>query len=592
MVTLIVMTQLVGCGGSSSSASSTSSGLTASSAASGSTSSTDPSVVALGNIGPAGGSVSVTSGEMAGTSVTIPRGALSTTIPITVQKTSPLEINGIQQWGPALAFGPPGTKFAVPVTISLPIPPVPEALTPASFLVLHSDGGSDVKVLLPNALNDGDTRISVQTDHFSTFQTGVGGFRVTIVNNSGLPDDQVFVTQYGKNLAGSSFYYCTFDQNPMQPFTNNAATPVSTKYSRALTSLVKDDSKPHTWSYISPFDNMHSGRIFVSLKGGINIGINSGGGFAEQSFSGQPGLYTPSDFMELDCSVDSRNIQNIFVNTTNVDAFGLALSMDLSTISQTYRFGFDRTKTRAQIIQAFQSMPAAFLNGGAFGCFVKDGNTVVRVLAPVQLLALNKSGALATLLDSEINAGYTQFTGSPLNITYQGFAFSGQVQNGNLVMTCNQVPDSNPTTGKVGDQYVFPKPSTEICFQGTDPRGDPGFSGNTDNAPNVPWYNYTPNGAPNASAYRKDAHNKLTALITAAVVRGVFPNLAQWSQPATYYKTAPSNSYSDVLHQFSERGLCYGFGYDDIYEQAPAIGSPLADLANTSGIVITIPAYP
>ncbi len=124
-------------------------------------------ILASGRIGPAGGTVSVAEGPFAGASVTIPAGALQTEELITIAPGTELSEPGFIVWGPALEFGPPGTQFALPVQISLPVPPLEGLIS--DYLTAHRDE-VDQTLIQPLAAAEGQTVLEVETFNFSTFQ--------------------------------------------------------------------------------------------------------------------------------------------------------------------------------------------------------------------------------------------------------------------------------------------------------------------------------------------------------------------------------------------------------------------------------------
>ncbi len=124
-------------------------------------------ILASARIGPAGGTVTVTEGPFAGASVTIPPGALQTEELITIAPGTGLTEPGFDTWGPALAFGPPGLQFALPVRITLPVPPL-ESLV-SDYLAGHLDA-QDQTLIQPLAMAEGQSLLELESFNFSTFQ--------------------------------------------------------------------------------------------------------------------------------------------------------------------------------------------------------------------------------------------------------------------------------------------------------------------------------------------------------------------------------------------------------------------------------------
>jgi hypothetical protein len=115
-------------------------------------------------IGPAGGTVTGPNG----TQVVVPAGALSAPVLITITPAAvPPLPPGIQALGTTYDLGPSGMRFALPVTVTLPLNPaqVPAGAQVRMLHELHV-AGSDAWETLPG-LAVGATSVSAQTTSFS-----------------------------------------------------------------------------------------------------------------------------------------------------------------------------------------------------------------------------------------------------------------------------------------------------------------------------------------------------------------------------------------------------------------------------------------
>jgi hypothetical protein len=121
-------------------------------------------------VGPAGGTVSAGDGA----SVVIPSGALSTTVPITVSSTSVAAPDGTTAVGTPYLFGPEGTQFAQPVTVTLAFSSdlLPAGSTSSDVVVYTAPQGSTSYEALTTTLADA-THVQAQTTHFSVFIAAV-----------------------------------------------------------------------------------------------------------------------------------------------------------------------------------------------------------------------------------------------------------------------------------------------------------------------------------------------------------------------------------------------------------------------------------
>jgi hypothetical protein len=118
-----------------------------------------------------------------GVTVDIPAGALPNDVQITVTPApadAPAPTAGTVV-GPAYVFGPPGTVFKVPVTVTLPIDPAKLGTDPLSEVQVGGapDGQTEFHVF--NALASDETHVKFMTQHFTVFvptyfhDCGIGG---------------------------------------------------------------------------------------------------------------------------------------------------------------------------------------------------------------------------------------------------------------------------------------------------------------------------------------------------------------------------------------------------------------------------------
>jgi hypothetical protein len=123
-----------------------------------------------GEIGPSGGTVAA--GQSA--SVQLPAGALSSTTTITVAPTDAAPPTSTLAVGTPYLFGPEGTQFAVPVTVTLEYSPtlLPSGMTATNIVVYTAPADTTDYQPLTTAIVD-DTHVSAPTTHFSIFVAAV-----------------------------------------------------------------------------------------------------------------------------------------------------------------------------------------------------------------------------------------------------------------------------------------------------------------------------------------------------------------------------------------------------------------------------------
>jgi hypothetical protein len=122
-------------------------------------------------VGSSGGTVAASDG----TKVVLPAGALTadTTITITAAPNAPAPANTTQV-GLAYTFGPEGTSFAQPVTVTVAIDPakLPSGKTIANVVIYKAPAGTSTYSALATTMVDA-THVSATTQSFSTFTGGV-----------------------------------------------------------------------------------------------------------------------------------------------------------------------------------------------------------------------------------------------------------------------------------------------------------------------------------------------------------------------------------------------------------------------------------
>lgn len=353
--------------------------------------------------------------------------------------------------------------------------------------------------------------------------------------------------------------------------------------------------------------------------------------------TGPPDYLTTFDLMELSATTDttaSTPYYTLFANTTAIDFYsvGPGMSVTFSGLApdgtkpgvapsvRTVGFGataadiLNGVSRRDAVIDRFNNTgapdpltPAAFQNfvtaqpqpnpqSGidphlTLGKSVDPALGVIRVLGPPQMTALQPTGACATYLDDTIASQWGPFCSAAagLNITYPNstnpsFTFTGTspASATTLNLECTQASSGN--TGK-GDKYQLPAPSTAIIWKCDDSEAP------VTSDPN----NY-------ANRY-SDAHSRIASIISAAFTRGVFSNVADWSDSSKFY-TRPDlkfNFFSKIMHDFALDKIVYGFAYDDVYGQDSTMAGPLGFdssgkvpqslYGNVTKVTMTIPNF-
>jgi hypothetical protein len=426
---------------------------------------------------------------------------------------------------------------------------------------------------------------NVNPDPVGTRET----FTVKIVNNSAYAADEVFVIVLGKDAGPPTTSQQAFWYLDIQPDDNNTFVPFGgvdqwESVSQPLSQMVSEGA--NAFSFQCPRDKLWSGRIYLSFGSKIqSIGlVNPDDPLSLQlpSASGLPGAQTVYEFMELSATFQPQapDVYTLFANTSVVDFFSIGLGMTLhyqeAGEDTTQQVGFV-DNARQLVLEEFQksSTPAEFQN------FIKkDGSDVVlKVLAPVQAVAMDPTGPLSAFLQGPIDEAWALYAQTVLNIPDDlpghepyGYAYSGELIIGDtLAMTCTQSVASDPDS--LNEVSSLPRPTSRIVFFCDDDQAAAALPDNQT------WRNRG-----------TDGHKRLVSLLSAAINRGVFDNYANWADPNAFYSRADGkyNHYAKIMHQFAIDQKVYGFGYDDVYGQDPTLAKPLADV---NQIVLTIPPF-
>jgi|GEM_PF-3397507 len=390
-----------------------------------------------------------------------------------------------------------------------------------------------------------------------------GSTTMTIVNNSGYPDEAVYLTQWGNP---NDFHYNPFCKSAISvEYDQNG---YGNYYSYPLVGLTKVAA--NTYTFPCPVDNMESSRVNISLGGPLLVGRNGG---AINSLSTPSPITTtyPFDFYEADISQDDEDVYWIDFNLSNVDFFSLALKLAFTASGSTTTFGF-ADNTRANVIQAITARPAY-----SPGILKNSMGTSIRVLAPKQILAVGYSPALTTYLDSAITSAWNLYQGpNNPNIpsagwTYGAFTFTPIGGSANTI--------NIHSSSVYGEEDInLPIMTTTEVFSNT----------------------------VTGSISRK----AVQSMIISSIMRGVGNTYADWGSgvmpnegyPSKYYvnTTLPYNVYASTLHSYALTAanyntpgvlapLCYAFDGDDYYHQDPSSGS--FRVTNISSIILTIPSF-
>lgn len=107
-----------------------------------------------------------------GTLLDVPAGALATPTVLTVAESTPFFVaSGINPTGPAIRFGPSGTEFSIPATVTIPFDPAAYADPAAemTIYILNEETGTVEPAPKPYDFSGAPGTVTFPTTHFSTF---------------------------------------------------------------------------------------------------------------------------------------------------------------------------------------------------------------------------------------------------------------------------------------------------------------------------------------------------------------------------------------------------------------------------------------
>lgn len=258
------------------------------------------------------------------------------------------------------------------------------------------------------------------------------------------------------------------------------------------------------------------GRIYVSIDGKLRFQVVPG--------AGRPALRYPAGWVDSDPNYPvlhdfvefTHNDLGIFCNTTAVDQFSVPMSV--ATLGAGHKVsGTLKAGARDRIFAQLAAQPG-------FNRLVLGR---LRVIAPGH--GIDAGRFSPTFYDPYVNAVWSRMASHPVTVSTDAGSFRGQVTGGRLTFDGGVAPIARPST-----RDIF------FC-DGTLAAPDDLVSG------------------------------PVAAIVGASFNRSTLHATCHQParDPATFYKHALTNHYSRLLHENSEDGRAYGFGFDDVAGLAP-----------------------
>lgn len=410
------------------------------------------------------------------------------------------------------------------------------------------DNGATFSVVISNAGGSVTSSSAMLTVNSSPTYTLYPGFIGTDLNNNthgAWQDDQIYIEVLGSNVSTGALSWVSYDGTVTAASVadNTAANAVKGPNGQTYPNYAFTLAQANHLLKLPP---LNGGRIYVSLGAPMYIAIEAGNplGYAGPNplNTSDPNSNTHYDWYEFDWGGTS---DAIFINTTQVDDFGLPMTLDVWGSGATFHQQTGITESIAQIDQEFVAETPAIFQAGQGGVAAVSP---LRIWAPAHM-TFGAGGANANYLDSYVDAIWTKYATTPLTVYLNN---NSHEYTGTTSGTTFNFTEVNLGNGAyAGPQtYTINKPSTQdllLCA------GTMAYAAST------------------LTGQEAGVTLALEAQFCAAFNRHVMDNFADWTIPADYYQAAPANYYAAFWHAHSIAGLSYGFAYDDVNSQSSSI---------------------
>lgn len=403
-----------------------------------------------------------------------------------------------------------------------------------------SDNGALFAVVVGNAagtVTSSAAALTVNTPGSYTVYPGYIGVDLNNNTNGVWADNQIYVTVLGLDPLTGVYAYLKPD---------GTIVDLSASDSAASGHLTKNGVNYGNYSFtlaaskLLKIPSFQSARAYVSLGEPMYIAVAADASGKTTGYAG-PNPQNPTD-PNLNVHFDWYEFNNnngIFINTTQVDQFGLPLLLDVWGAGGSFHQQVGISETVAQIDSEFASeVPAEFQPATP---------SDLRIFSPAKL-SMATGATNGNYFDSEVASAWTGFAATPLTITLNGRTFTGTASGAALTFT-----EVNPVSTYAGESFVVMQPSTQDIL-GCAGTMATGVSGNTAQLQDE-------------NAIQLQLQNQ----ICSAINRHVLLSPADWTHATAYYGAAPANFYAQFWHKHSIGGLAYGFSYDDNNNQSSTI---------------------
>jgi hypothetical protein len=413
-------------------------------------------------------------------------------------------------------------------------------------LAITDNGGAYSVTVGAEASTVTSTIANLSVANYTIFPGFIG---VDLNNNTNgvWADNQVYVTVIGMDTSNGQFAYLT-PAGTVVDFTMNDAT--------AANHLTQNGQSFGNYSFTLAQSKLlkiplfRSARVYFSLGAPLYVQVNGDGNGNVTGYAGpnpqngsDPNINTHFDWMEFDYELGGGQtpVPQIFINTTQVDEFGLPLLLDVWSSGATFHKQVGITESIAQLDREFTAeVPAQFQ---------PPTMSDLRIFSPAKL-SMATGAANGNYYDNLIASAWSSYATKPISITLSGRQFTGSAVGSTLTFN-----ETNPAADNVGESFVVQQPSTQDVL-GCAGTMATGVANNGD---------------------ENNVQLQLENQICSAINRGVLLTPSNWANASAYYGAAPANYYSRFWHNHSVGGLAYGFSYDDNNNQSTTIATQVPE---------------
>ena len=369
----------------------------------------------------------------------------------------------------------------------------------------------------------------------------------TIINNSG-STEPAYLYMFGNTMPASPNYHTYYLSKLNGDCTLFPVSKPNQTYGLALTGKTTN----------AFFPQLDAIRVYISFGKPLSITTNEFGIpiAVSADVSSDPNYLTLWDFVEATWH-DYQTHTILHINTTQVDAFGIAFKVEHSgfdpanpQVPLTVINGFDSNTARGDIFNEIKNAATPTVPWN--NLLISNAGKNLRALMPLKSLDLGKfpKDQLNSYVKQAV-AFYDIATTNRLVFPFGGVTYTGHTEGGNFVF----VPDKSAST------YTIKAPTTRNCYA-------------QDIVPN-------PFDGPGTAIAAALGASFLRSTLVFYPGTG-FPVPQQ--DRSLYYTKEPICQYARIIHKFGINNHAFCYGYDEVAGDAGGN----RDVQNPTSFTLTI----